>query len=48
MGISSYGMNYEVLQGDDDNSHEVGPKAITLYVGDGQAYQQKQMIVAGR
>lgn len=48
VGISSYGMNYEVLQGDDDNSHEVGPKAITLYVGDGQAYQQKQMIVAGR
>ena len=32
VGISSFGMNYEVLQGNDDVYDEIGPKAITLYV----------------
>ncbi|KAG2253157.1 hypothetical protein Bca52824_083293 [Brassica carinata] len=39
-------MNYEVLQGNDDVYDEIGPKAITLYVENGQANQQKESIDA--
>ncbi|XP_056847407.1 uncharacterized protein LOC130498081 [Raphanus sativus] len=43
MAGSSFGMNHEVLQGNDD---KVGPNAITLYVEKGQANQQKEVIHA--
>ncbi|KAF8108659.1 hypothetical protein N665_0105s0012 [Sinapis alba] len=43
VSISSFGMNYEVLQKNDD---EIGPNAITLYVEDMQANQQKKLIKA--
>ncbi|KAF8109159.1 hypothetical protein N665_0102s0067 [Sinapis alba] len=41
VGISSFGMNYEVLQGNDE---AIGPKAITLYIENGEANQQKELI----
>ncbi|KAF8100152.1 hypothetical protein N665_0230s0036 [Sinapis alba] len=41
VGISSFGMNYEVLQQNDD---EIRHNAIYLYVEDAQANQQKEVI----
>ncbi|KAF8079593.1 hypothetical protein N665_1015s0004 [Sinapis alba] len=41
VGISSIGMTYEVLEGNDD---EIRPNAITLYVEDGQANAHKVVI----
>ena len=38
---SSVGMNYQALQGNDD---EVRPKALILYVENGEADQQKKQI----
>ncbi|KAF8118681.1 hypothetical protein N665_0003s0055 [Sinapis alba] len=41
--LSLFGMNYEVLQGNDE---AIRPKAITLYVENMQANQQKELIEA--
>ncbi|KAF8097982.1 hypothetical protein N665_0277s0002 [Sinapis alba] len=38
VGISSFGMNYKVLHGTDE---AIGPKAITLYVENGEAINRR-------